>query len=112
MGGYAPEGLLEWAAKIMERCNQQGMRLPYILCFISPNGSILAARGSTEPHYSGGERWNWWVPPPYDRRSRRSDKPEHSGDNRGRRQNNLSLTSERGTARSAGVHARILGSSR
>jgi hypothetical protein len=48
MGGYAPEGLLEWAAKIMERCNQQGMRLPYILCFISPNGSILTARMSLD----------------------------------------------------------------
>jgi hypothetical protein len=48
MGGYAPEGLLESAGKIMERCNQQGMRLPYILCFISPNGSILAARVSLD----------------------------------------------------------------
>ena len=38
------EGLQEHFVETLRQCIDNGMKLPFIVCAISPNGSVLAAR--------------------------------------------------------------------
>jgi hypothetical protein len=56
----ATDELSEWLADVLNSCHRTGMVLPYIVCGISPNGSVTVIRMDGEnvevlaEYYEGG----------------------------------------------------------